>query len=294
MTVTLPRDAVIHQIAGSGDVVSIQQWGTPRLLDERQDIIMTGSLTGNVPMGIDHFDLPHRLKVSSVNTIATFGVNLSDTGVDNGTQVPNHFGLYKSGDPTNPANSRIIYNRRIPSGGGTIQGCDGHGNINAHIIGGYVPSGTVNGVNFEAFPHADASGFHWGRGLAPFVKIGSSVIFDPNFTFPIFKNIESPAYRDSARISSNSWGSPGDNLYDSQAQQYDALVRDAQPDTGCTPPGCISAPGNQEYTIVFAAGNSWSGREFRPATVHSQERYLRWRRRKRQSFWRRRWVRDPG
>ena len=138
-------------------------------------------------------------------------------------------------------------------------GCDGHGNINAHIIGGYVPSGTINGINFDAFPHADASLFHWGRGLAPFVKIGSSVIFDPNYTFPTFKNIESQAYRDTARISSNSWGSPGDNLYDSQAQQYDALVRDAQPDSGCSLPDCVSVPGNQEYTIVFAAGNSGPG-----------------------------------
>ena len=219
---------------------------------------MSGNLSGNVPVMIDYFNylITHGF---NLNTIATFGVNLSDTGVDNGTQVPNHFGLYKSGDPTNSANSRIIYNRRIPSGGGTIMGCDGHGNINAHIIGGYVPSGTISGVNFDAFPHADASVFHWGRGMAPFVKIGSSVIFDPNYTFPIFKNIESQAYRDTARISSNSWGSPGDNLYDSQAQQYDALVRDAQPDTGCSPPDCVSAPGNQEYTIVFAAGNSGPG-----------------------------------
>ena len=46
VTVALPRDVVIHQIAERGDVVSIQPWSTPRLLDERQDIIMTGNLTG--------------------------------------------------------------------------------------------------------------------------------------------------------------------------------------------------------------------------------------------------------
>ena len=43
------------------------------------------------------------------------------------------------------------------------------------------------------------------------------------------------------------------------SQSYDRLVRDAQPDTGCVPPACISTPGNQEYTIVFAAGNGGSG-----------------------------------
>jgi Subtilase family len=79
--------------------------------------------------------------------------------------------------------------------------------LNSHIIGGYVPSGTVNGVNFDAFPHADASLFHYGRGMAPFVKIGSSVIFDSNtFTFPNYENLESMAYNDSARFSNNSWG----------------------------------------------------------------------------------------
>ena len=256
--VALPRDGVIRQIAERGDVVSIQRFSIPVPQDERQDVIISGNLSGNVPVMMDYFNYL-TTQGYNLNTIATFGVNLSDTGVDNGTQVPNHFGLYKSGDPTNSTNSRIIYNRRIPSGGGTIQGCDGHGNINAHIIGGYVPSGTINGVNFNAFPHADASLFHWGRGVAPFVKIGSSVIFDPNYTFPTFKNIESEAYRDSARISSNSWGTLFDNNYDSQAQQYDALVRDAQPDAACNPPDCISTPGNQEYTIVFAAGNLGPG-----------------------------------
>ncbi|MGH7937065.1 MAG: S8 family serine peptidase, partial [Bryobacteraceae bacterium] len=87
---------------------------------------------------------------------------------------------------------------------------------------------------------------------------GSSVIFAPNYTSPVFKNLESQAYRDSARISSNSWGETGVNTYNVDSQSYDALVRDAQPDTGCTGQ-CISTPGNQEYVIVFAAGNSGPG-----------------------------------
>ena len=100
--------------------------------------------------------------------------------------------------------------------------------------------------------------------MAPFVKIGSSVIFDPNFTSPTYQNLESQAYRDGARISSNSWGNTGGNGYTTDSQQYDRLVRDAQPDTGCSLPDCISTPGNQEYTIVFAAGNGGSGAN----TVH--------------------------
>ena len=260
--VALPRDVVINQIAERGDVVSIQQWITPKKRDERQDIVMTGNLTGNpaVPTPMNYLTYLAG-KGFSTTTTAGFAVNLSDSGIDNATTTPNHFALYRAGDPTVAANSRIIYNRLIgtPNAGSTLQGCDGHGNENSHIIGGYVPTGTVGGVNFGAAPHADASGFRWGLGLAPFVKIGSSVIFDPsNFTSPIYQNLESQAYNSGARISSNSWGA-GNNAYTVDAQQYDALVRDAQPSTGCVLPNCVPAAGNQEYVIVFAAGNGGAG-----------------------------------
>jgi hypothetical protein len=198
--VALPKGAVINQIAQRGDVVSIQPWVTPRKMDEREDVIMSGNLTGNVPTPMDYFAYlgGHGY---DLGTVADFAVNLSDSGIDNATQTPNHFGLYRLGDSTNPSNSRIIYNRLVgtPNPGSTLQGCDGHGNLNSHIIGGYVPSGTVNGVNFDAFPHADASLFHYGRGMAPFVKIGSSVIFDPNFTNPSYETLESMAYNSNTR-----------------------------------------------------------------------------------------------
>ena len=42
--VALPKDAVINQIAQRGDVVSIQPFVTPRLNDEREDVIMSGNL----------------------------------------------------------------------------------------------------------------------------------------------------------------------------------------------------------------------------------------------------------
>src|SRR5882724_845999 len=249
--VALPKEAVINQIAKRGDVVSIQPFVTPKKNDEREDIIMSGNLTGNDPTPMDYFGYltGHGYDLS---TVSDFAVNLSDSGIDNATQTPNHFGLYRLGDSTNPSNSRIIYNRLVgtPNGGSTLQGCDGHGTLNSHIIGGFVPGGTVNGVNFDAFPHADASLFHYGRGMAPFVKIGSSVIFDPNtFTFPSYETLERMAYNDSARISSNSWGAAVGGAYNSDSQRYDALVRDAD----------NQATGNQEYTIVFSAGNSGPG-----------------------------------
>ncbi|MCM3871575.1 MAG: S8 family serine peptidase, partial [Pyrinomonadaceae bacterium] len=250
--VRLATGAVVKELSQRGDVVSIQPWFMPTKRDERQNQIIAGNLTGgSSPTPGDYlaYLLAHGFTFGSTST---FGVNVSDSGVDNATTTPNHFGLYKLGDPTSPANSRVVYNRLegTPNGGSTIQGCDGHGNLNTHIVGGYVPTGGI----FAAFPHADAAGFRYGLGVAPFVKFGSSVIFDPNsFTFPDFENLESKAYNDGMRISTNSWGS-ANNAYSVDSQAYDALVRDAQP-TGSTFP----VAGNQEYVIVFAAGNNGSG-----------------------------------
>ena len=249
--VALPREAVIHQIAERPDVVSIQQWVTPVMLCERQDQIMAGNLTGNSPTPGDYLAYLTS-KGYNLSTTASFGVNLSDSGLDNGTTTPFQFLLYRLGDPTSAADSRVSYViGQGSAGAGDLPGCNGHGNINTTIVGGYVPTGTIGGVNFGAFPHADASGFRWGLGIAPFVKVGVSVIFTTTggFTNPNYTTVESNAYAAGMRISSNSWGAAVSGVYNSDSQAYDALVRDAQPGT----------TGNQEYTICFSAGNSGSG-----------------------------------
>src|SRR5581483_4992544 len=107
-----------------------------------------------------------------------FVVDVTDSGIDNGTIAPGHFGLYRLGDPA--GSSRVAYNRLegTSHGGSTLAGCDGHGTLNTHIIAGY---------NFltNGFPHADSAGYLYGLGVCPFVKVGSSVIFDPStFTSP--------------------------------------------------------------------------------------------------------------
>lgn len=91
-------------------------------------------------------------------------------------------------------------------------------------------------------------------GVAPFVKIGSSVIFDPGkYTNPNQIDLESRSYLAGARISSNSWGSNSD-AYTVDSQNYDKVVRDAQSATSANP-----LAGNQEMVVVFAAGNNGSG-----------------------------------
>jgi hypothetical protein len=246
--VALTRDAV-RQIAGRPDVVSIQPYVTPVMMCERQDQIMAGNLTGGGPTPGDYLAYLTG-KGFNLSNIANFGVNISDSGLDNGTTTPDHFVFYKLGDPTSAANSRVAY---VVNGGSSteLRGCNGHGHLNSSIIMGYVPTGVNGGVNFGAFPHADGSGFRWGLGIAPFVKIGMSVIFSATggFTNPVYETLESNAYAAGMRISSNSWGAAVGGAYNSDSQRYDALVRDAQSGTA----------GNQEYTIVFSAGNSGSG-----------------------------------
>jgi hypothetical protein len=63
-----------------------------------------------------------------------------------------------------------------------------------------------------------------------------------------FTRVAKAAYVAGARLSNNSWGLTG-NAYDISAQEFDSLTRDANPD----------APGNQEMTFVFAAGNNGAG-----------------------------------
>jgi uncharacterized repeat protein (TIGR01451 family) len=237
----------VAQIAARPDVVSIQPTSLPRKMDERQDRIITGFISGNSPTVGDHLAwLASAGFTQAQFDSSNFVVDLTDSGIDNATATPNHFALHRSGVIGQPG--RIAYNRLVgtPNSGSTLQGVDGHGTLNSHIIGAYIPGGGV----FAAAPHSDAAGYRYDEGVAPFVRIGSSVIFDPDtFTSPNFGTLQSMAYADGARISSNSWGASVAGAYNASSQSYDVLVRDAQSGTS----------GNQEMVIVFSAGNAGPG-----------------------------------
>lgn len=243
LTTRLPAGH-LAEIAARSDVISIHPYFPKQKLDERQAQILAGNLSGNVPSGPGYLAwLAGRGFTQAQFTASGLLVDVSDSGVDNGTLLPGHFGLYQNGDQL--AGSRVAYARLegIPNLGSTLEGCDGHGNLNTHIIAGH--------DDLSGFPFADASGYHYGLGTCPFVKVGASVIFDPEiFTFPDYADLQSRAYHDGARISCNSWGGTGNGVYDSDSQCYDALVRDAQPAGSA-----FAAAGNQPMTLVFAAGN---------------------------------------
>jgi hypothetical protein len=238
--------ADLDRVAARPDVVSIQPCHPARKQDERQDQIVAGNISGDAPSGLGYLAwLAGKGFTQAQFDASGFVVDVTDSGIDNGTTSPNHFGLYSEGN-TNAA-SRVAYARLVgtPNSGSTLEGCDGHGTINAHIAGGY--------DNGTAFPFADDAGYHYGLGVCPFVQLGSSVVFDPDdWTSPDFSQLESQAYQSGARISNNSWGYPDtDGLYGANSQEFDALVRDVQTNASSYP-----SPGNQEMVIVFAAGDS--------------------------------------
>ncbi|MBS1794971.1 MAG: S8 family serine peptidase [Acidobacteria bacterium] len=246
LIVALDADGV-RQIADRADVISIHSWIEPVKNDERQARIVTGFLSGNQPVAGNYLDyLASKGFTQQQFDAATFAVNVVDQGIDNGTTSPNHFALYRLGAPQN--GTRMYFSRIVGTPGTDGgHGCRGHGTIDAHIIGGYVPTGAP----FNAFPHSDANGFRYDLGIAPFVNLGSSVIFDPNWTNPNLSDLESQAYQSFARISNNSWGGGADGIYDADSQLYDFLVRDAQ-----QPDSTFPTLGNQQYAIIFASGNA--------------------------------------
>ncbi|MBI2838124.1 MAG: S8 family serine peptidase [Acidobacteria bacterium] len=241
--VRLPMES-IAEVARRPDVLAIDRYRTPVLLDERQDQIIAGNISGGVPSEPGYLDwLASKGFTQAQFSNSGFAVDITDSGVDDGTTVPTHPGLYELGDMSRPG--RIAYNRMIR--GNEVKGCDGHGTINAHIIAGY------NDGN--GFPYEDTEGFHYGLGVCPFVRVGGSDVIDEHIVLTFDKpDLISGAYEAGARISSNSWGGSSSGNYTTDAQTYDALVRDAQPE-GAE----VSTPGNQEMTIVFAAGNDGPG-----------------------------------
>ncbi|MDQ3798824.1 MAG: S8 family serine peptidase, partial [Acidobacteriota bacterium] len=207
----------IEALSNRPDVISITPWVEPVKTDERQDLILTGNFAGDAVTPGNYLSyLTSKGFTQEQFDASNFVVNINDSGIDSGafsppnTAATKHFGLFRFGLPN--LSSRVVYARLqgAASVNSTTLGCDGHGTINAHILAGYVPDGSP----FNAFPHADGSGFRYGLGVVPFAKIGSSVIFDPNFTSPNLLNVEAEAYRDGARISTNSWGIHVNGLYD--------------------------------------------------------------------------------
>ncbi len=131
--------------------------------------------------------------------------------------------------------------------GSLTDGSDGygHGTHAAGIVAG-------NAATLETDP---ATGAFYGLGVASGADLFIERIFDETANevspAPSDADLTRDAVRHGAVIGSNSWGNDVQGEYDTDASQFDELVRDADPST----------PGDQPYILEFSAGNAGPGSE---------------------------------
>jgi hypothetical protein len=225
--------ARVADLAALPSVVNIEPWNAPQLFDERSSQIIAGELNseGTAPRGPGYVAW---LAAHGFSSAFSFGIDVSDSGIDRGVTTPDK--LHPDFLDSNKQ-SRVVYARDYTS---ELDPADvaGHGTINLSIAGG-------SNMSTDS---RDTGGFGYGIGVAPFALLGSSKIFQSNGRFDLidpFTKLVSDAYRDGARVLSNSWGDIS-NTYSLDSQEYDLRVRDASP----------AEAGNQEIPICFAAGNA--------------------------------------
>lgn len=223
------------------EVVNVERWNPPTMQDERTGVITSGQLdaTGKQPSGPGY-----RAWLAGkgfTGETFDFGIDVVDSGLDTGKPVdPEGHPGFRDAD----GSSRIAYSVSFVAGPQPSPGdFYGHGTLNASIATGFNAGTTA--------PEIDAAGYSLGLGVAPFVRVGGSKIFDRGdgiFLSGTYTDIATHAFRNGMRLASNSWGAPA-NRYTVESMEYDSIVRDADPAT----------PGNQEFTVCFAAGNAYGG-----------------------------------
>ncbi len=240
----------LAELAKLPNVLSIEPWAKIKLHDERANQIVAGSLVNETVNNIFVTRPASPGYVGFLNSLGfnstfDFVVDIGDSGFDKGSAAASdvHPDFLDS-----RGQSRIAYLHDFTHTPSANAAHDpfGHGTLNASIIGGY-NIGTTSASR-------DSLGYQYGLGVAPYVRLGISRLFDDRNEFVesiSFPQLLNSAYNDGARISNNSWGLCDSdvgfcNIYTSDSRTYDALVRDIDP----------NGPGYQQMVIIFSAGNA--------------------------------------
>ena len=234
LSVTVRAERLL-EIAGLDQVIFAGPASRMSLQDERGAQIVAGNLNadGTQPSGPGYMSW---LASKGLDAQADFIIDFTDSGLDRGSTLAT---LLHPDFLDSSLQSRVAYSINYANDG-MQDDRRGHGTIVASIAGGRGES-TLE----------DEPGYMYGLGVDPGARLGASRIFDSwgRLSGQLrFSNVASAAYASGARISNNSWGNAS-NEYDTIAQEYDSLVRDARPST----------PGNQEMVFVFSAGNGGAG-----------------------------------
>jgi subtilisin-like proprotein convertase family protein len=238
--------ADIAGLAADPGVVAIEPYVVPELRDERAAQIVAGNLTGTSPSGPGYLSFLAGEGFGSATF--DFAVDVTDEGIDKGVLPPpagSHPDFFESGSASNP--TRLAYQNNHTSDS-NARDCGGHGTNVASIAAGFNDATGSSGSTAVE----DASGFNYGLGIAPRARLGASKIFRcSDGAFDVggtLTSLTAAAYAAGARVSNNTWGADTAGAYNSDSQEYDSLVRDAQP----------AVAGNQQIVEVFAAGNAGS------------------------------------
>lgn len=238
----------LADIAAWPDVYNVEAWYAPEKLDEVQGQIIAGNVMSDssqiVPTSPGYLDWlaskgfptdPSRYPI----------VDIVDDGIDGGdAENMLHPDFYQEGDTNKPDRMVYIGNCTTDFNG---NGIGGHGTINAGIVGGY--------NNLQGQPYQDDQQYHYGLGISPYSRLAGTKVFENFGGFDVsacggsLVGVVEEVYKAGATMSTNSWGNRYYN-YDSGAQAYDALTRDAS----------TSLNGNQEMLHIFSAGNGGRSR----------------------------------
>ena len=214
------QPSLLDALAQAGSVLWIEQAPKRKLVDEAASKIVGGD--------------DGRTGTPTVTEQLGFGgagvkVCVADTGLDTGNTNTMHpdvrgrvTGLHYYGSLTDASDGY------------------GHGTHCAGIVAGNAATGETD-TNSGAF---------YGLGVASQASLVVERIFDESANevapFPSDETLTHDAVRNGAVIGSNSWGNDNQGGYDTDAAQFDELVRDAD----------ASTPGDQPYILEFSAGNA--------------------------------------
>jgi hypothetical protein len=210
--------AQLRALAESDAVLWIEPASRMRLVDEMATKIVAGEteLPGS-------FAWVHQLGFDGRGVT----VAVADSGLDSGDLADMH------PDVAGRVDALFAYDN-LPDASDQHS----HGTHCAGIVAG-------NGATGET----DDAGQLWGLGVAPGSHLVVQRIFDGTGDYrppPSYAKLTQDAVRDGAYIGSNSWGDDTGGQYDLSAAEFDALVRDADPEV----------PGEQAYMLEFSAGNA--------------------------------------
>jgi len=213
--------ASLDALAQAGSVLWIERAPRRKLVDE-----MASKLVGGADGLIGTRTVSQQLGFDGSGVT----VCVADTGLDSGDTNTMHPDLL----------GRVTGFRYY--GANITDGSDGygHGTHCAGIVAGNAATG-------ETDPD---TGAFYGLGVASGANLFIERIFDDYASeanpFPRDDTLTQDAVQNGAVIGSNSWGNDVQGEYDTDAWQFDQLVRDAD----------LSTPGDQPYILEFSSGNA--------------------------------------